>query len=117
VVDEELGAIPYQLIHRVASVCSVPARRHALIYQLHVVNASNFDHYKSDLHQLSRAIAAAGHIDLWLHRITLSRTPAYHETERLIESASPLNRPMVIRNALLTRHLFNIEHQRLEQVI
>jgi len=64
VVDEELGAIPYQLIHRVASVCSVPARRHALIYQLHVVNASNFDHYKSDLHQLSRAIAAAGHIDL-----------------------------------------------------
>jgi len=61
VVDDELAAIPYQMVHRVASVCSVDARRHALIYQLHIVTANaDVDHYKNDLQQLSIAIAAPG---------------------------------------------------------
>jgi hypothetical protein len=117
VVDDELAGIPYQMVHRVASVCSVRSRRHALVYQLHIVDTNaDIEHYKSDLQHLSRAIAAPGHIDFWLHRITLSRTPAYHETERMIERADPFQRPMVVRQALLSRRLFTIEQEHLEPI-
>lgn len=117
IVDDELSTIPYQMIHRAASVCSVQARRHALVYQLHIVDAkTDVDHYKSDLQQLSRAIAAPGYIDFLLQTIALSRTPAYYETERVIENTHPSQRPMVIREALLRRQLFSVVQQHLEPI-
>ena len=52
----------------------------------------------------------------WKHRIALSRTPAHHETESTIKRTPPSKRPMVVREALLLQHLFNIEHQYLEPI-
>ena len=72
--------LPYQMIHRVASLCSVDASRRVLMYQHHRVDLKAVD-FSVPLSKLADAIAAQRRLEIWLHLVDLERTATYLELE------------------------------------
>lgn len=71
----DLTGLPYQLVHRLASACSIDAPRHALVYQ--VFGPSTASHYADDLNTLAQAIDAKAKLGIFVLRCPFLPGDAY----------------------------------------
>lgn len=67
----------YQLIHRTASVCSVPADKHAVVYHCFDPLEARCDYYSDQLQRLASLISAPEKVLFFLVRTTLNKSVAY----------------------------------------
>jgi hypothetical protein len=110
-VDEtQIREVPYQMIHRAASLCSLETPRRVLLYQQHRMDAEAVD-FRVPLEKLAAAINAAGRIGIWLHTIDLQRTQRYREVEQMLRGAKGNEAPLRVRSAIMEGKLFRIEGQ------
>ena len=75
-VDRDIvGELPYQLIHRTASVCCVSRRKRVVAYQ--VFGHSPEPYYAQDLERFASAMVARDHISFFIVRSAFHATSAY----------------------------------------
>jgi hypothetical protein len=116
IVRENVLRVPYQMVHRLASICSLIAKRHAMIYQVYsFINEEGRQHYRDDLRHLYEAIANPRSLSIWLHEIVLRRTDNYDRLKETI-AARGGEAPLLIRRALIDGGLFEVENQRIEPI-
>jgi hypothetical protein len=107
---DEVHDLPYQMIHRVASLCSVDSSRRVLMYQHDRVDLKAVD-FSVPLSKLVDALAAQRRIETWLHLIDLERTATYLEVEKSLAHLSPNEVAMRVRRAILDGKLFQVKHE------
>jgi hypothetical protein len=107
---DEVHDLPYQMIHRLASLCSVDSSRRILIYQHHRVDLKAVD-FSVPLSKLVHALAAQRRIKIWLHLIDLERTDTYLEVEKSLAHLSPNEIAMRVRRAILDGRLFQVKRE------
>jgi hypothetical protein len=98
--------LPYQLIHRTASVCSVSGRVRAVVYQVFFFGQDPPDHYLNDLPDLWRRLGRTGAIGFHVLSCPLNSLPAH---ENLVKRWKQRDRHVgeAVRDALLTGPLFS----------
>jgi hypothetical protein len=107
-VDDDIVApLIYQMIHRLASLCSIAAARHVLVFQVfefegHTVN------YEHSLNELRKALDPERRIGMCLHTIRMEQTSVFHQIKDLLKAARAEDQPFIVRNALLDRSLVQI---------
>ena len=107
---DEIEDVPYQMIHRIASLCSVDSPRRALMYQHHRVDLKAAD-FSVPLLKLAAAVAAQTRIEIWLHLVDLERTAAYVELENSLGQMSPNEVALRVRSAILDGTLFKVKQE------
>jgi hypothetical protein len=95
----------YQMVHRLASVCSIERPSRALTYQVFDVGIEH-DHYRADLERLSTAFVLAGVVELRLETIGTTLTPEGQQLKAILPSLDTLERARSVRQALLGGPLF-----------
>lgn len=96
--------LPYQLIHRTASVCSVPGHVRAVVYQ--VLGEGLPEYYVNNLSKLWGRLGRTGAISFHVLRCPLNFRPTYHD---LVKQWKQRNHPVgdAVRTALLAGTLFS----------
>jgi hypothetical protein len=102
-----VGNLVYQMIHRMASVCSVNAASHKLIYQIFAFEILAID-YEASLRELKSALDPHDMISMYVHEVHLKRTAFFEETNALIATKNNADRPFIVRDALLNKDLFQV---------
>ena len=111
---ENVLQVPYQMVHRLASVCSINAEAHALIYQIYSFgNKSEPEYYHKDLDMLANSISLSRSLSILLHKIFLKPTDNYDTLQKTI-AARPTEAPFLIRGALVDGNLFEVQNQRIK---
>jgi hypothetical protein len=99
-----LDNLPYQMVHRLASLCSIKSDRHILVYQVFAI-AEEHPHYLADLKALHQAIGSPDHLEFWVQTIDTVRTSDWNSTLAIIQNG-PASAPLIVRNAILAGNLF-----------
>lgn len=107
----EVGHLTYQMVHRLASLCSVEAPRRALVYQVFEVGAATPD-YEGELTDLTGTLGTADRISLWVHRVQARPTPALRRLQETLTDLDAARRPPLVRRALLADRLFSFGNER-----
>ncbi len=108
--------LPYQMIHRTASVCSLRKDRAAVVYQVFRVKDHAVD-YEADLGALSEAIRATGKIAICLHEIETTASHSYGAVEdRLKPDLDAETKAEIVRNAILDGELFDFGQEKFVQI-
>jgi hypothetical protein len=112
---DEIHDLPYQMIHRVASLCSLNSSRRALVYQHHRLGLNLAD-FSVPLTQLAESIGAPGQIQIWLHLIDLQRTTTYLEVEQSLKGLSSVDMALRIRSAIFANKLFDVKNEEFQKI-
>jgi len=113
---DRVADLPYQMIHRTASVCSLRKGRAAVLYQVFRVKGHAYD-YEPDLRKLSEAISAGGKIAICLHEIETIRSASYGAVEdRLKPDLDAETRAEIVRNAILDGELFDFGQEQFVRI-
>ena len=107
---EAVGGAVYQMLHRVASICSVAASRNVLLYQIFGRDRADLSRkegeYSARLEHLARAVDATGRVEVWLQTLLLNPTEAYRKTQLRLDRSDRKLRPAIVREALLRGGMF-----------
>ncbi len=118
-VDRGLvNQVVYQMLHRTASVCSMPVQRKVMVYQLFGIAADPHD-YRQELGTLVAAVHPAGGLEIWQHRVWLNPSPAYvtaTQAMQLIPDEDVEERAIIVRAALQDETLFGVHDSQIEQI-
>lgn len=105
-----------QMVHRMASVCSLPAKQIAMVYQVLAVGNHGVD-YAADLEMMAQAVNARGHVGIWLHVIPVERTPAFQEAAMALEGAlNEADKASLVKQAILDDQIFVFGEETFTQV-
>lgn len=104
------------MIHRTASVCSLDAARHVVVYQVFGVDSQVSD-YATELGHLARAINAVDGVSIWQHSVTLATTPEFAAVTITLQEADARRRPEIIRSALMAGGLFAIGREAFSRIV
>lgn len=102
---DEVQDLPYQMIHRSASLCSRESSRRVLLYQHHRLDEDE-SRFAPPLADLAKAIDARGSLDIWLHVVSVRRTEEYDIVRKSIQSGASKDVSSEIRRAILKGRLF-----------
>ncbi len=102
--------VVYQMLHRAASACAVPAENHAVVYQLFHASedeAMEQGYYERDMEHLRDLIRPHDNLRFGVESmISLAPSHNHESLRRKLEAMAREERPVLIRNALATRNLF-----------
>ncbi len=112
---DDIQDLPYQMIHRVASLCFLNSSSRALVYQHHRLDFDMAD-FSVPLTQLAKVIGAPGRIEIWLHLIDLQRTTTFLEVEQSLKGLSPSEMALRIRRAIFGGKLFEVKREEFQKV-
>jgi hypothetical protein len=97
----------YQMIHRLASLCSVAASRHVMVYQVFEFEGHNVDH-ETPLRSLRAVLDPQRAIEMYLHTVHMRRSRVFFKIRDLMATKSENDRPHIVRRALREGKLFDI---------
>lgn len=100
---EQVKKITYQLIHRTASVCSIPATERAMIY--HCFDLGDDHCYEDQLRDLAGLIAAPEQLKFFLFSTTISPSDPYLQLQRDWKANVSRDLSVPIRKLLVERNL------------
>jgi len=83
---EAVSDITYQMIHRLAAVCSAPQRRAHVIYQVFNPDDKKRTYYLSQLLKLKEAIGESDVVKLWVYYVDIVPSDNYRHLLRQWES-------------------------------
>ena len=111
--DDSVDPLIYQMVHRLASLCSIDTACPVLVYQLFEVEqptlgGQNTADYESSLKELRRALDPERRIKVYLHTVHMKKTSDFSQTKIRLEAARAEDRPCIVRKALLGQSLFQI---------
>ena len=72
---DEVRRLPYQVVHRTASVCAIARPARAVVYQVYSTPIPGY--YEQDLGELFDLLAPAGKLSGWVHGCTVAPSPEY----------------------------------------
>jgi len=100
---QQVNGITYQLIHRTASVCSIPATERAVVY--HCFDLGGGHCYEDQLRELAGLIAAPEKLRFFLFATTISKSQPYLQIQREWEANLSRDFSVPIRKLLTDRNL------------
>jgi hypothetical protein len=105
-VTDDLSHVPYQFIHRTASVCSLDCKNAAVVFEMFDCPAErkSCNKFAAALDTFVTKIGFGENLQLWKHRVSLSPTKSYYELKN--RPLSPKKRPYLVRDALISGELF-----------
>jgi hypothetical protein len=83
---DTIKTLPYQLIHRAASACSIAAQIHCLVYQIFDTSAADIQSYINDLEALAAALKGSSKLRIYLIPCSLKRSNKYAQLEKRWDS-------------------------------
>jgi hypothetical protein len=104
---EEVGPLPYQLIHRTASVCCAPGRLRTVVYQ--VFGQESSDYYIDSLRKLVACVGVGPPIQFWVHACAYVPTDAWqpcNDTRESTESAKSVRVALLADTGVLPAGTF-----------
>jgi hypothetical protein len=76
---EAVSDITYQMIHRIAAVCSLPQRHAHVVYQVFNPDDEKQQYYRSDLLKLRKVIGQTDAIKIWLSCVEMVPSDKYRK--------------------------------------
>lgn len=110
-----VDACIYQMIHRLASVCSIDRPSRVLAYQIFDVGGSH-DFYRADLERLSEAFALSSVVELRLHTVQTALTQEGQQLKAALPSIDARDRARLIRQGLLAGRIFKFGTEKTEVI-
>ncbi len=104
--DDRVCPLIYQMVHRLASLCSIDSSCHVLVYQL--FEFDKHTDYEPSLNELRKALDPERRIRMYLHTIRMEQTSDFSQIKDRLEVVRDEDRPFIVRNALLDRSLFRV---------
>lgn len=117
-VDDRLGGLVYQTLHRTASACAAAGtdRRAHVMYLVFDDTAANT--YVADLRRAAEILDPAGKIDFSVVAVRTTRGDDFSELERLVNAAASVeDRVELIADTLLTKRPIYDFHEHLRPAI
>lgn len=106
--------VVYQMLHRLASVCSIDADAHHVVYQL--FGDKHADAYKSELETLAHVCAVKDRVGVWLLTIPMRPSTANRKLETRLVTVDNDDAPELIRATLIDSDLFEFDRPSIMRV-
>jgi len=72
---QDILSLPYQLVHRCASVCSLAVQQRVLLYQCFDLDQEKIEYYKLHLFSLKRLLSTS--MEIFLFNVPMIKSPSY----------------------------------------
>lgn len=102
----EIDRCVYQMVHRLASVCSLRASSTHLLYVQYSTDDRHAPDYERELDRLVSTFDLGGRVSVSLITVALRPTHALLVAQQTVAHAHPSERPELIRRALLSNPLY-----------
>jgi hypothetical protein len=115
VLPSAIPSLTYQMIHRLASVCSRPEPHRFVLYQVFNPDVAKKDYYRTELDKLRAAIGRSDNVRIFLSWVTFTPSPDYqHLLARWEKHKRPCRYDVI--SGLVSRSLMTFQKPTFEEV-